>query len=53
MAQNLDLQCVAITSTVNDVGEKVDYKYGEIKIGISIHMDGFSIAGGPDEVKKN
>lgn len=49
----MDLQCVAITSTVNDVEEKVDYKYGEIKIGISIYMDGFSIAGGPDKVKKN
>ena len=44
--------CCAVTAKVNDIGEKVDYKYREIKIGISIYMDGISIAGGPEEVKK-
>ena len=28
--------CCAATAKVNDVGEKVDYKYGEIEIGMSI-----------------
>ena len=42
----------ATTAKVNDVGEKVDYKYGEIEIGMSIYMDDISVAGGPEEVKK-
>ena len=31
--------CCATTAKVNDVGEKVDCKYGEIKIGMSIYME--------------
>ena len=34
------------------MGEKVDYKYGEIEIGMSVYMDNISVAGGPEEVKK-
>ena len=34
------------------MGEKIDYKYGEIEIAISIYMDDISVAGGPEKVKK-
>ena len=34
------------------MGEKVDYKYGEIEIGMSIYMDDISVAEGSEEVKK-
>ena len=35
------------------MGEKVDYKYGEIETeGMSIYMDDISVAGGSEEVKK-
>ena len=44
--------CCAATTKVSDVGEKVDYKYGEIEIGMPICMDDISVAGGPEEVKK-
>ena len=37
---------------VNDVGEKVGYKYGEIEVEMSIFMDDISVAGGSKEVKK-
>ena len=36
----------ATTVEVNDVGKKVDYKYGEIEIGMSIYIDDISVAGG-------
>ena len=42
----------ATTAKVNNVGEKVDFKYGEIEIGMSIYMDDISGVGGPEEVKK-
>ena len=29
-----------------------EYKYGEIEIAMSIYMDGISVAGGPEEVRK-
>ena len=35
----------ATTVEVNDVGKKVDYKYGEIEIDMSIYMDDISVAG--------
>ena len=41
-----------MTAKVNDVGEKIDYKYGEIEIAMSIYMDNISVAGGPEKVKK-
>ena len=44
--------CCATTTKVNDVGEKVDCKYGEIEIGMPIHMDDISVAEGSEEVKK-
>ena len=44
--------CHVTTPIVNDVGEKVDYKYDKIEIRISIYMDEISVAGGPEEVKK-
>ena len=44
--------CCVTAAKVNDAGEKVNYKYGEIEIGISIYMDDISVAGGPEEVKK-
>ena len=43
--------CCTTTAEVNDIREKVDYKYGEIEIGISIYMDDISVAGGPEEIK--
>ena len=44
--------CCATTAKVNDVRERVEYKYEEIEIGISIYMDNISVAGGPEKVKK-
>ena len=44
--------CCATTAKLNDLGEKVDYKYGEIEKGMPIYMDDISVAGGPEEVKK-
>ena len=46
--------CCATTAKVNDVGERVEYKYGmgEIELDMSIYMDDISVAGGPEEVKK-
>ena len=34
------------------MGEKVDYKYGEVEVEMSIYMDDISVAGGSKEVKK-
>ena len=45
--------CCAATAKVNDVREKVHYKYREIKIGMLIYMDDISVAEGPKEVKRN
>ena len=46
--------CCATTAKVNDVGERVEYKYGmgEIELDMSIYIDDISVAGGPEEVKK-
>ena len=44
--------CCATTAKVNDVGERVDCKYWQIEIGMSIYMDDISVAGGPEEAKK-
>ena len=44
--------CCVTKTKVNHVGEKVDHKYGEIEIGMSICMDDISVAGAPEEVKK-
>ena len=44
--------CRATTAKVNDVGERVDCKYWQIEIGMSIYMDDISVAGGPEEAKK-
>ena len=44
--------CCATTAKVNDVEEKVDYKYGEIEIAMSIYIADVSVAGGPEEIKK-
>ena len=35
-----------------NVGENIDYKYGEIQTAISIYMDDISKSRGPEEVKK-
>ena len=45
------MSCVT-TVKVNAVREKINYKFREIEIGISIYMDNISVAGGPDEVRK-
>ena len=45
------MSCVT-TAKVNDVGERVYYKYGDIEIGMLIYMGDISVAGGPKEVKK-
>ena len=44
----MDSQCVL----QHNVGEKVDYKYGEIEIGMSIYIDDISVAEGPEEAKE-
>ena len=44
--------CCAMTAKVNDVGERVEYKHGEIEIGMSIYVDDISVAVGPEKVKK-
>ena len=44
--------CCAATAKVRDVGDKIDYKYRETEIAMSIYMDDISVAGGPEEVKK-
>ena len=44
--------CCATTAKGNDLGESVECIYGEIEIGMSIHMDDISVAVGPEEVKK-
>ena len=44
--------CCEKTAKVNDVGNRADYKYEEIEISISIYRDDISVAGGPEEVKK-
>ena len=43
--------CLATAVKVK-VNERVDYKDGEIEIGISIYREDISVAGGPEEVKK-
>ena len=35
-----------------NVGENIDYKYGEIETAILIYMDDISKSRGPEEVKK-
>ena len=42
----------ATTAKINDVREKVDYKYREIEIVMSIYIDCVPVAEGPEEVKK-
>ena len=44
--------CCATTVKINDVREKVDYKYREIEIVMSIYIDCVPVAEGPEEVKK-
>ena len=41
-----------VTIKVNDVGEKTDYTFGDVEVGMSIYMDDTSVAGGPEKVKK-
>ena len=45
------MSCVT-TAKVNDVGEKVGYKYEKIEIGMSIYIDEISVEGETEEVKK-
>ena len=42
----------ATKTEVNDLGENVDYKYGEKEIGLPIYMDNILKTGELDEVKK-
>ena len=42
----------ATTAKINDVREKVDYKYGEIEIVMPIYIDCEPVAEGPEEIKK-
>ena len=44
----MDPQCVL----QHNVGEKVDYKDGEIEIGMSIYIDDISVAEGSEEAKE-
>ena len=44
--------CCATTAKVKNVVGKVDYKYGEIEIAMSIYMDDTSVTGRPEEVKE-
>ena len=36
--------CCATTAKANDVGESINYKYGEIEVGMLIYMDDVSVA---------
>ena len=44
--------CCATTAKVKNVVGKVDYKYGEMEIAMSIYMDDTSVTGRPEEAKE-
>ena len=45
--------CCVSTAKVKNVVGKVDYKYEEIEIAMSIYMDDISVAGRPERQKKD
>ena len=42
----------ATTAKINVAEEKIDYKYCEIEIGMSVYMDDISLVGEPEEINK-
>ena len=42
----------ATTAKINVGEEKIDYKYCEIEIGMSVYMDDISLVGEPEEINK-
>ena len=46
-----NIYCAA-AAKVNDIGEKVFYRYGKIEISIAVCMDHISVTGGAEDVRK-
>ena len=46
------IMCCASTVRVNEVGEKVICKYGDIEIGMPVFMDDIAAIGDPDTIRK-
>ena len=46
------IMCCTATSNVKDISEKVEVKYGEILIGMSIFMDDIAAIGGAEDIRK-
>ena len=44
--------CCATTARVNDIGQKVCCKYGDIGIRMPVYIDDISAAGGAEEIRK-
>ena len=44
--------CCATTARVNDIGKKVCCKHGDTEIGMPIFMDGISVLGDAEEIRK-
>ena len=44
--------CCASTARVNEIGEKVIYKYGNIEIGMPVFMDDIAAIGDADTIGK-
>ena len=46
------IMCCASTARVNEIGEKVICKYGNIEIGMPVFMDDIAAIGGADTIRK-
>ena len=44
--------CCAATARVNDIGEKVCFKYGDTETGMPVFMDDISAVGDAEEIRK-
>ena len=44
--------CCAETSTVNNIGEEVKYRYGKINIGMPVFMDVIATKGKTEHVRQ-
>ena len=46
------IMCCSETSTVNSIGEEVNYRYGKINIGILVFMDDIATTGQAEHIRK-
>ena len=46
------IMCCTTTSKVNDISKKVEVKYGEILIGMSVFIDDIAATGGAEDMRK-